>query len=583
MHLSFGRRFLPIIIGSVLFFFALLGAYLTHRYLTNQEKNRFISETTQVERQIYDRMETYVNALVQTRSMFYVTHEVDRNEFKHYVANLELIQKYPGIQGVGYTEKILKSEIPAFTKRIRREGFPDFKVWPEIDAEERFSIVYLEPMDWRNKRALGYDMFTDDIRKLAMEKARDSGREALSGPVELVQETSKDKQIGFLIYVPVYLSPEFKTTVEDRRSHLKGFIYSPFRSKDFFNQVMGGLRDSALDLEVIYKDEPSLVIFDRYPENKFNSSERLSREIVLNIGQRDWIIKISALPSFRQATTTYAPIIILSLGSLLSFLVFYFLSKTFRQTTLMEKLYQDAQKAIASREEFVNIASHELKTPITSLLIQFQMADKMMKAKNPAVYEHKAMDKRVATALKQLSRMTKLIEDMLDSSRLSLNKLELNKVNFDFNHLIKELLDKYAEQFLAEGIAAATSLPSAPLMIHGDEYRLEQVVSNLINNAIKYGEKNPISISLTSEDGNIVLSIKDSGLGILPENLTKIFNRYERAMSHANISGLGLGLYISKMIALAHGGDILVESMTGKGSTFRLVIPTGYSLNVNRS
>jgi signal transduction histidine kinase len=238
------------------------------------------------------------------------------------------------------------------------------------------------------------------------------------------------------------------------------------------------------------------------------------------------------------------------------------------------RLYQASERALASREEFVSIASHELKTPITSMSIQFQIAEKMINSNNARVYEPQAVTKRVKTALQQLARMTKLIEDMLDSSRIDMNKFKLNKNVFDFNLMIKSLLEKYAEQFQVENIEVTTSLPESPLMVNGDDYRLEQVVSNLINNAIKYGQHRPISITLSQTGGNVVLSVMDNGMGISPENLPRIFNRYERAISHSNISGLGLGLYISKMIVEAHGGTISAESVPEKGSVFKVVIPT---------
>lgn len=140
----------------------LLAYFFTTKSIQEREELEFENISFQVNQSISSRMQTYVNALVQTRSMFYVTTEVDRSEFKDYVKNLNLLKLYPGIQGIGFTQRILKKDLKSHIATIRREGFSDYKVWPDFERAEYHSIVYLEPFDWRNKKAFGFDMFTSN-------------------------------------------------------------------------------------------------------------------------------------------------------------------------------------------------------------------------------------------------------------------------------------------------------------------------------------------------------------------------------------------------------------------------------------
>lgn len=169
--------------------------------------------------------------------------------------------------------------------------------------------------------------------------------------------------------------------------------------------------------------------------------------------------------------------------------------------------------------------------------------------------------------------MNSLIDDMLDASRASLAKMTLNKTEFDLNDLTSEIIDSFADQLTVHKIPYTFEKNPQGAPVYGDSYRLEQLISNLISNAIKYGDGKAIDIKITENNGMIELSVRDHGLGIPPEKLDKIFERYERVVTGSNISGLGLGLYISGHIAKSHEGQILVKSKLGEGSTFTFVIP----------
>ncbi len=187
---------------------------------------------------ISDRIDTYVALLRGAAGLFSANETVSRQDFASYVARLAVAELYPGIQGIGFAGWFDAGERRAVETQMREEGFPGFRVTPPEPREQYSAIVFLEPQDERNAAAIGYDMYTDPVRREAMERARDHGVPALSGMVELVQEIDQDKQPGFLIYLPVYEDNLFPVTVEERRALLAGWAYSPFRARDLFSRAI---------------------------------------------------------------------------------------------------------------------------------------------------------------------------------------------------------------------------------------------------------------------------------------------------------------------------------------------------------
>ncbi len=237
------------------------------------------------------------------------------------------------------------------------------------------------------------------------------------------------------------------------------------------------------------------------------------------------------------------------------------------------KLLAELKEAVRARDEFISVCSHELKTPVTSMKLQFQMAERQFQKNDDRVFERKVVEKRIHTSNRQLDRMSKLIEDMLDVSRLSSGRIVLEKQRLEVNALVEEVVDRFAEQFELSKIACSFTRGPEEGWVIGDRYRLEQVVSNLLTNALKYGEGKPVEVRVSTSPRSVVISVRDQGMGIAQENLDRIFQRYERAIDATNISGLGLGLYISHQIVEGHKGRIDVESAHRRGSTFSVELP----------
>ena len=183
------------------------------------------------------------------------------------------------------------------------------------------------------------------------------------------------------------------------------------------------------------------------------------------------------------------------------------------------------------------------------------------------------LSKALTSSSNQIDRLTVLIEDLLDVTRIETGKLTYKFEPFDLNIMTKEIIERFSEEAKYAKIKFKLSLQENVSTIC-DRYRIEQVLINLISNAIKYGSNSLIEVSVFKEPGRAIFTIKDNGMGIAKDMQSKIFERFERAINSTNISGLGLGLYITKQIVDAHQGSIEVESELNKGSTFKVCLPS---------
>ncbi|MBN9680803.1 MULTISPECIES: sensor histidine kinase [unclassified Corallococcus] len=233
------------------------------------------------------------------------------------------------------------------------------------------------------------------------------------------------------------------------------------------------------------------------------------------------------------------------------------------------RLFHDAQSAVRLRDEFLSVASHELKTPLTSLILQHNLIGRAMEtAGMPAPVTGK-----LNTAQRQVFRLTALVDNLLDVSRLSLGKLSLERAEVDLVQLTRDAVERLEDVFTQARCPLKLELPRT-LTGQWDALRLDQVLVNLLSNAAKYGAGHPVSVraGVDARDEAWV-EVRDEGIGIEADALPRLFGRFERAVSERHYGGMGLGLYISRQIVEALGGRIDVDSQPGQGATFTLRLP----------
>ena len=236
------------------------------------------------------------------------------------------------------------------------------------------------------------------------------------------------------------------------------------------------------------------------------------------------------------------------------------------------RLYLEAQSAILQREEFLSVASHELRTPLTPLTLQLQSMQRLL---DPA--ENARLSDKVRVATRQTERLTKLIDNLLDVSRISAGRLVLDVELVNLADVARDVVERFSAEARAAGSAIAFAADEG-VSARCDRSRIEQVIANLVSNAIKYGLGKPIDLRVAGEPDDVRIYVVDRGIGLSPDDdVNRLFQRFERSRGVQHYGGLGLGLYITKQIVDAHNGSIGVESVHKCGSTFTVRIPREWS------
>ena len=243
-------------------------------------------------------------------------------------------------------------------------------------------------------------------------------------------------------------------------------------------------------------------------------------------------------------------------------------------TDITERKRDEAKlkEALRAREELMNVCSHEFKTPLTGMSLQIQMACDRLQNGDLSVCDPPKVRKMLENYDKQIDRLIRLVNDMLDLTRINSGKMALQLETVNLASLVYEVLDRFSGQLSASG--CEVNVKAAPSVTgHWDRYRIEQVIINLLTNSMRYGQSKPITIRLEQSEGKAILRVRDQGIGIAPEDHERIFLRFERAVSSNDVSGLGLGLFIAREIVLAHQGMIRVASTLGQGAEFIVELP----------
>lgn len=302
---------------------------ISENFIEDRKRTEFEAQTTNILKAIESRMLVYEQVLWSSVGLMHASNSVTREEWHIFVNTLKIAENWPGIQGLGYAIPIKANELENHIKQVREEGFPEYQVYPAGTRALYTPVIYIEPQDWRNIRAFGYDGWTNDLRRKTMIRARDQGMAATSGIITLVQETAQDLQRGFLTYVPVYESSQPLETTQQRREAFKGWVYGAFRVKDLMRGILGTNRlDIKFDIydgeylsenQLLFQSDTTSPLPSQttQPKTVFESLLRLPLQ------GRIWTIHFYKPISSNDHPEDELPTIIVIAGIIIDLLLFY--------------------------------------------------------------------------------------------------------------------------------------------------------------------------------------------------------------------------------------------------------------------
>lgn len=583
----------------ILFFSILLtlgATVLFYQSAKSKDDTRFTNGVNRLRFSLESRIGLYVALLKAGRGFIESSNDLNHQKFKNFVDSLELEKNYYGAQGIGYSKIVRIEERDNFIASMRAEGFADYKIFPESQKAFYQPIVYIEPFDERNKKAAGFDMSSEAIRWTAMQRARDTGMASATGKVILLQENDQDHQLGFLIYLPIYKNTGESATVEQKQQNLQGFIYSPFRAKNFLKDVQdnAGTNDIVIRIYDGVSDSENLLTQSEQLDGQ-NLAEQISgsysTQSEIEVGGRKWMIQFNSLPSFAtQSSVNWTPLIFLCglIFSLLLFGMTYWeaatrakLQETADVLTESEQQIQGllekeqtarkiAEAANTTKDEFISVVSHELRTPLNAIAGWARI----LKSED---LSESTKDLALQKIEKNLRLQTNLVEDLLNYSQLVSSKESLEKKEVDCSEIFESVYQEFESVAVKKGITITKENQLNGQKILGDADKLKIVIVNLFSNALKFTPAaGNIKTRIGNTDNCIEITIEDSGSGISPEFLPHIFDRFTQndTSTTRKFGGLGLGLAVSKHIVKLHNGTIKANSEgEGKGSTFSVKIP----------
>ena len=329
-----------------------IGAYVISNHFAEQlARARFESRTEEISNAIKERMAMYEEMLRGGLAHIYSADKPSRKSWEKYIETLDINKVWPGIQGVGYAVPVTPENKANFEATVRSEGFPNFLIKPEGIRDYYSAILYLEPFDWRNQRAFGYDMWSNETRRAAMSAARDSGQTVMSGMVTLVQETDKDIQKGFLLYLPAYKTKKVPPTNEERISNFIGWVYAPFRVGDLMRGVLGS-EDNSISFK-IYDGEminQENLLYDSNGSTLKNTGHRnhfiIARKVTLPLYHRIWTISFEEPGSSIYANEKHLPQIVAVSGIVIEIILFYIIFSMHHMGKQTQKRAEELAKNI---------------------------------------------------------------------------------------------------------------------------------------------------------------------------------------------------------------------------------------------
>lgn len=490
--------------------------------------------------QIQEKLKSHEQILRGFEGFFSASQLVEPDEFADFYRIQEIEKRFSDNQGIGYIEHV--------SNEIRKNELAN-PIHPEGKRDEYYPVIFLEPRDSRNIQALGYDVYSEKIRRQAIDQAIKTGDTTLTGMIILVQETDTDIQNGFLMLLPVYKNSETK----DHLDEFQGLVYSVFRMDDFIKNTLDDHSFQHLDFRIYDNTiDPENIVFDS-GHNETRGDENVFSDLqTIDFGGRHWILDfegtIFSSEHVYEKYWFFIPII----GYSMSFLLFYILVLFSKNTQITKNMLK--REKIANIGELSSRFAHDIRNPLSNI----QMAIELLQ-KNKDITVIKPVKEKFEIITKNLDRISHQVDNVLNFVKISpLEKKMINPLSCLSESITSIKIPKNIKM----------NIPNESNLIYADSYNLQIVCKNLILNAIQAIGDNDgnITIRLKDESEYDIIEIENSGPGIPKNQLSKIFE----PLITSKQEGTGLGLVSCKNIVEQHGGTITARN---NPTTFTIKLP----------
>lgn len=566
--------------GAVLFTLlglTLLGWHNANRSLKNEREAATANFATHTRNSIVERLKTYEVVLQGTAGMFVASDNVTRDEWKKYVGSFDLQKKYPGIQGVGYLAFIPAEQIAPITDSVRAEGYPEFQIFPSGQRDLYSAALYFEPM--HGPSGLGFDMYTDPTRREAMVWAQASGEATITRKLTFVVGDPEAGKSGSTMYLPVY-NDASQYALPAASRNVKGFVFAPFTGESLFQSILEANAKDKYGVRVYNgPTDQNNLMYESAQYAAYDNDEAYRFAMPMDLYGRQWTLDFRFSPTIIPESTRSGPVTTLVSGTILSFLLASFVLALLvaRTRALANAKYSEVQSA---KDELLSLASHQLRTPATAVK---QYVGMLREGYAGDVTERQRA--LLEKAWHSNERQLHIINELLYVAKVDANGIVLTLRKLEVGTLIRDTIQELSDTDQERKNKIRLQLPKRKIYVEADEHCLRMAIENLLGNALKYSyELSPVNVKVTSRKDEIRIAIKDRGVGIAPDEIPLLFQRFSRIPNKLSrqISGSGIGLYLSEQFIRLHGGHIEVESVKGKGSTFTIYIPKKQSAVINR-
>lgn len=534
--------------------------------LMKRDQVRFKHEAERTISRIQERLGHYEDALLSgVAAMQSHKGEMSRDDWRLYSDFLNLDTRYPGISGIGVIQYVETQDIPEFLTRIRRSS-PEFKIFPEHKIDLSLPIIYIEPED-RNRSALGLDVAFETNRRTAALEARMTGKTRVSGPITLVQDAGKTP--GFLFYAPFYDEDSLRYRALDlnaRENTFRGLVYAPLIVRELINGALG----EGNPLVSLRLHDGEDILFDGSAESR-DHHPAFQQVQEIDTHGRTWSYTVASTPLFENASAINQPTIVLLSGLCLDamlFVLFWLMSRSNRNVLALAEemtsgLTSQAQQLSEKNhdlESFAHIVSHDLKTPLRNIHSLSQILEEDLDSYLASNDPKAEIQPCLSSLQDQVTRSQSLISGILEYSVQ--DSMETSATLVDTRKMLARINQQL--DLKADRVRLVGNFPT----LETNETRIEQVFTNLIQNAFKYNPDKAtasVSVSAMRKGGYYQFSVSDNGPGIESRYHERIFKPFTTLESVTDIHSSGIGLSIVQRAIERQGGQIEVSSKIASG------------------